>query len=71
MYILQGELIGVCGGVGAGKSSLLSAVLGHMRLRTGRVMVQGSCAYVGQQAWILNDTFRENILLDEPFDAKR
>ncbi|KAK4289504.1 hypothetical protein Pmani_037528 [Petrolisthes manimaculis] len=66
-----GELIGVCGGVGAGKSSLLSAVLGHMRLHKGRVLVQGSCAYVGQQAWVLNDTFRENILLDEAFDAKR
>lgn len=67
----QGELIGVCGGVGAGKSSLISAVLGHMRLRSGHVSLQGTCAYVGQQAWILNATLRDNILLDEPFDAKR
>lgn len=69
--IKKGELIGVCGGVGAGKSSLISAVLGHMRLKSGHVSLQGTCAYVGQQAWILNATLRDNILLDEPFDAKR
>lgn len=67
----QGELVGVCGGVGAGKSSLISAVLGHMRLKSGQVDLQGTCAYVGQQAWVLNATLRDNILLDEPFDAKR
>ncbi|XP_063866904.1 ATP-binding cassette sub-family C member 5-like isoform X1 [Scylla paramamosain] len=69
--INKGELVGVCGGVGAGKSSLISAALGHMRLEKGCVDLQGTCAYVGQQAWILNATLRDNILLDESFDAKR
>ncbi|XP_064100115.1 ATP-binding cassette sub-family C member 5-like isoform X4 [Macrobrachium nipponense] len=71
LKVKKGELLGVCGGVGAGKSSLVSALLGHMRLQSGSVSVQGSVAYVGQQPWILNATFRDNILLDEPFDAKR
>lgn len=30
-YILQGSLVGICGGVGSGKSSLLSALLGQVR----------------------------------------
>ncbi|KAK7050063.1 Multidrug resistance-associated protein 5, partial [Halocaridina rubra] len=71
LSIKKGELLAVCGGVGAGKSSFISALLGHMRLHSGQVNVRGSCAYVGQQAWILNTSFKENILLDEPFDAKR
>ncbi|XP_066942829.1 ATP-binding cassette sub-family C member 5-like isoform X2 [Macrobrachium rosenbergii] len=71
LKVKKGELLGVCGGVGAGKSSLVSSLLGHMRLQSGSVSVQGSVAYVGQQPWILNATFRDNILLDEPFDAKR
>lgn len=69
--LLQGELVGVCGSVGAGKSSFLSAVLGHMRLKSGQVDLEGTCAYVGQQAWVLNASIRDNILLDEQFDAKR
>ncbi|XP_042240635.1 multidrug resistance-associated protein 5-like isoform X3 [Homarus americanus] len=71
LSVKKGELIAVCGAVGAGKSSLVSALLGHMRLRSGEVCLSGACAYVGQQAWILNATFRDNILLDEPFDSKR
>ncbi|KAK8748457.1 hypothetical protein OTU49_016157, partial [Cherax quadricarinatus] len=67
----KGELVAVCGGVGAGKSSLLSALLGHMHLRSGQVFLQGSCAYVSQQSWIINASFRDNILLDLPFDAMR
>ncbi|XP_027219261.2 ATP-binding cassette sub-family C member 5 isoform X6 [Penaeus vannamei] len=71
LSIKKGELIAVCGGVGAGKSSFISALLGHMRLQSGQVYLQGTCAYVGQQAWIMNASFRENILMGEAFDAKR
>nr|XP_045601897.1 ATP-binding cassette sub-family C member 5-like isoform X2 [Procambarus clarkii] len=71
LSVKRGELIAVCGGVGAGKSSLISALLGHMQLNSGKVYLHGACAYVGQQAWILNASFRDNILLDETFDAKK
>ena len=64
-------LVGVCGAVGSGKSSLLSAVLGQMILERGRVMVDGDFAYVSQQAWIINCTLRENILFGEPFDGEK
>ncbi|KAG1678450.1 Multidrug resistance-associated protein 1 [Nymphon striatum] len=67
----QGKLIGVVGQVGSGKSSLLSAVLGEMHQQEGRVNVNGSIAYVPQQAWILNATVRENILFDSHFNGKK
>ncbi|KAJ8344973.1 hypothetical protein SKAU_G00291660 [Synaphobranchus kaupii] len=58
----RGSLVAVVGHVGSGKSSLLSALLGEMEKRSGRVTVRGSVAYVPQQAWIQNASMRENIL---------
>ncbi|XP_066602982.1 ATP-binding cassette sub-family C member 5-like isoform X3 [Prorops nasuta] len=67
----KGKLTGICGHVGSGKSSLLLAALGQMRMLKGRLMRDGTCAYVSQQAWIVNATFKENILFGEQFDATR
>uniref|UniRef100_A0A669ENA4 ATP-binding cassette sub-family C member 5 n=1 Tax=Oreochromis niloticus TaxID=8128 RepID=A0A669ENA4_ORENI len=58
----QGKLLGVCGSVGSGKTSLVSAILGQMMVLEGSVAVKGRLAYVAQQAWILNATLRDNIL---------
>lgn len=33
--------------------------------------LQGSVAYVAQQAWIQNATLRDNILFGQPFDDER
>jgi len=35
------------------------------------VLLQGSVAYVAQQAWIQNATVRDNILFGRPFDEER
>ncbi|XP_056106276.1 ATP-binding cassette sub-family C member 5 [Rhinichthys klamathensis goyatoka] len=67
LSIRKGSLLGVCGGVGSGKSSLLSALLGQMTLLGGSVAVNGGFAYVAQQAWILNDSLRENILFGKQY----
>ncbi|XP_013389987.1 multidrug resistance-associated protein 1 [Lingula anatina] len=58
----QGELVAVVGQVGSGKSSLISALLGEMVRTDGYVRIQGSMAYVPQQAWIQNLTLKNNIL---------
>ncbi|XP_023932206.1 multidrug resistance-associated protein 5 [Lingula anatina] len=71
LVLEKGKLMGVCGSVGSGKSSLLSAVLAQMKLVSGEVAVNGSIAYAVQQAWILNATVRENILFGEEFDKER
>lgn len=67
----KGELVGICGQVGSGKSSLLLAALGQLKMTQGHISREGSCAYVSQQAWIVNTTLKENILFGNQFDAKR
>uniref|UniRef100_A0A8C6HRG8 Multidrug resistance-associated protein 1 n=1 Tax=Mus spicilegus TaxID=10103 RepID=A0A8C6HRG8_MUSSI len=64
--IPEGALVAVVGQVGCGKSSLLSALLAEMDKVEGHVTLKGSVAYVPQQAWIQNDSLRENILFGHP-----
>ncbi|XP_077987351.1 ATP-binding cassette sub-family C member 5-like [Glandiceps talaboti] len=71
VVVTKGELLGICGSVGSGKSSLISAILSQMRVVEGEVAVDGSLAYVAQQAWIFNATLRDNILFDKAFDAEK
>ncbi|KAK3859641.1 hypothetical protein Pcinc_034255 [Petrolisthes cinctipes] len=62
LKVKPGALVAVVGTVGAGKSSLCSAILGEMEKLEGKVNVKGSIAYVAQQAWIQNATLENNIL---------
>jgi ABC-type polysaccharide/polyol phosphate transport system ATPase subunit len=55
LSVKKGELIAVVGRVGAGKSSLLSAVLGEMNKLDGQVTVRGTVAYTAQQPWIMGE----------------
>ncbi|XP_071043193.1 multidrug resistance-associated protein 1 isoform X2 [Parasteatoda tepidariorum] len=66
--VKEGSLVAVVGQVGAGKSSLLSALLGDMVKWCGRINVKGSIAYVPQQAWIQNATLRKNVLFTKRYD---
>uniref|UniRef100_A0A5S6R0N3 Uncharacterized protein n=1 Tax=Trichuris muris TaxID=70415 RepID=A0A5S6R0N3_TRIMR len=68
--VLKGELVGLCGPVGCGKSSLLLAIVGDMVQTEGCTMVPGNIAYCPQEPWIFNASFRENILLGETFSRK-
>ncbi|XP_052008122.1 ATP-binding cassette sub-family C member 12-like isoform X2 [Xyrauchen texanus] len=67
----KGSLLGVCGNVGSGKTSLISSILEQMHLMSGSVSANGTLAYVSQQAWIFHGTVRDNILMGEPFDQTR
>ncbi|XP_076005263.1 ATP-binding cassette sub-family C member 5 [Genypterus blacodes] len=71
LRIKRGTLVGICGGVGSGKSSLLSALLGQMTLLEGHVAACGGFAYVSQQAWILNNSLKENILFGKEYDQNK
>ncbi|KAH1017925.1 hypothetical protein HUJ05_008511 [Dendroctonus ponderosae] len=68
MKVAKNSLTAVVGAVGAGKSSLISALLGEMDKISGSVNSWGSMAYVPQQAWIQNATVRDNITFGKPFD---
>ncbi|CAG2106287.1 unnamed protein product [Medioppia subpectinata] len=64
------SLVAVVGRVGAGKSSLLSALLGDMEKSEGSVNVSGRTAYCPQQAWIQNTTLRQNILFNSEYNPE-
>ena len=64
----KGELVCLVGRVGAGKSSILHALLGDLYKATGTVTLRGSVAYVAQQPWVLNASVRDNITFGKPWD---
>ncbi|KAI9353265.1 hypothetical protein DFJ73DRAFT_759726 [Zopfochytrium polystomum] len=80
-----GGLTSICGPTGAGKSSLIQALLGEMKRLSGRaylpdprnpVAIPGTnlttgTAYVSQTSWLQNSTIRDNILFGEAYDALR
>jgi ABC-type transport system involved in cytochrome bd biosynthesis fused ATPase/permease subunit len=73
--VRAGELLAVVGPVASGKSSLLAAMLGEVRLVAGSVERTGGSAaplaLCAQQPWVLNDTLRANVLFGAPHDADR
>ncbi|XP_044278252.1 multidrug resistance-associated protein 5 isoform X3 [Varanus komodoensis] len=71
LEIEKGKLVGICGSVGSGKTSLISAILGQVTLLEGSISVDGTFAYVAQQAWILNATLRDNILFGKELEEER
>lgn len=71
MTVKKGNLTAIVGSVGCGKTSLVSALLGEMEKIKGNVNVDGTTAYVPQQAWIQNATLKNNILFGRPWDKKK
>ncbi|XP_041438363.1 ATP-binding cassette sub-family C member 4 isoform X2 [Xenopus laevis] len=65
--VRPGELLAVIGPVGAGKSSLLSAVLGELPKDKGFVDIRGRIAYVSQQPWVFSGTVRSNVLFGKEY----
>ncbi|XP_062915882.1 ATP-binding cassette sub-family C member 5-like [Mobula hypostoma] len=71
LNVEQGKLVGICGSVGSGKSSLISAILGQLILLEGIVAVRGTFAYVAQQAWLFNASLRDNILFGKSYEEEK
>jgi len=74
--IQPNDFIAVVGSVGSGKSTLISAILGEMRILTSGkgVNVKGRVAYAAQTPFIFNDTLKNNIVFNkivhgEKYDA--
>ena len=66
----KGELMCVVGRVGAGKSSLLQAILGDVWKIRGEVVLHGHTAYVSQQPWVMNASVKENIVFGHRWDPQ-
>ena len=68
--VRPGELVAVVGRVGAGKSSLLSAILGNMDQQHGSADCGGKISYVPQNWWCQALSVRDNIVFGLPFNAE-
>ncbi|XP_053413294.1 ATP-binding cassette sub-family C member 6 isoform X2 [Nycticebus coucang] len=68
LSVPQGCLLAVVGPVGAGKSSLLSALLGELSKVEGSVSIKGPVAYVPQEAWVQNTSVVENVCFGQELD---
>lgn len=75
LAIAPGEMLGLMGPSGAGKTTLIDLIAGLLPPQTGEVLVGGKpltpgdraawrerIAYVGQDAFLINDTVRRNLL---------
>ncbi|XP_068612667.1 LOW QUALITY PROTEIN: ATP-binding cassette sub-family C member 4-like, partial [Brachionichthys hirsutus] len=65
------QLLAVIGPVGAGKSSLLSSILGELPEDKGVLKVKGQLTYASQQPWVYPGTIRSNILFGKDLDPVR
>ena len=66
----KGDLTCIVGRVGAGKTSLLEALLGNLYKSRGDVTVCGSVAYVAQSTWVMNASVKENILFGHRWEPE-
>ncbi|KZV80265.1 multidrug resistance-associated ABC transporter [Exidia glandulosa HHB12029] len=68
LVVKPGQLVGVLGRVGAGKTSLLSAIVGEMVRVEGSVTVRGTIALAPQNPWIMSGSVRDNITFSHAFE---
>jgi len=68
----RGELTIVVGAVGAGKTALISALLGEMSAREGAsVTIDATVSYVAQTAWVQSMSLRDNVLFGKKYDEDK
>lgn len=76
--ISQGEKVAIIGKTGAGKTTLTQALMRLYPIKEGYITIDGfdieqisiesirnNISYISQNAYVLNDTLRKNILLDK------
>lgn len=69
--VQPGSLVAVIGRVGAGKSSLIQAILKELPLTSGSIQLNGELSYASQEPWLFSASVRQNILFGLPMDKPR
>ena len=72
--VKEGDFVCIIGDLGSGKSYLVQSLLNNMIIlnkEETNVVLNGSISYVPQEAWIQNNTVKNNILFYLPFDSER
>lgn len=71
LTVSERELCAVVGPVAAGKSTLLSVLIGELEVDAGDCVINGSISYACQESWLFEGSIRNNIVFIEPFDECR
>lgn len=71
LRVQPGTMLGIVGRTGAGKSSLIQAILGELRAESGEIRVNGTFSYASQEPWLFTGTVRQNILFGQAMDRRR
>ncbi|XP_070518623.1 ATP-binding cassette sub-family C member 10 isoform X2 [Cardiocondyla obscurior] len=74
LSIQKGQLIGIMGKVGSGKSLLLDGILAEITKTSGIIAVNDDhkgFGYVKQNPWLQCGTIRDNILFGKPYDHNK
>lgn len=71
LTVNSSQLLAVIGPVGAGKSSLLSSILGELPTEKGVLKVKGQLTYAAQQPWVFPGTIRSNILFGKEMNPQK
>ncbi|XP_060850595.1 probable multidrug resistance-associated protein lethal(2)03659 [Rhopalosiphum padi] len=71
LSVRPGRLVAIIGPVGAGKSSLIQAILRELPLCEGSISVCGTVSYASQEPWLFNGSIQQNILFGSPMDYNR
>ncbi|KAI6649638.1 hypothetical protein LOD99_6642 [Oopsacas minuta] len=67
--VRKGEIVGVIGSTGSGKTSLLMGVAEENTIFEGTKTIKGSMALAPQEPWVFCGTIRENIIFGCKFDS--
>ena len=71
MKIEPGSFSVVVGKVGSGKSSLILSILGELSWVSGSIRKTGRIAYISQEAFLVNNTVKNNILFGLDYEEER
>ncbi|XP_055585408.1 ATP-binding cassette sub-family C member 12-like [Uranotaenia lowii] len=69
--IATGQIIGITGNSGGGKTTLLHTILRNTEIRRGKVFHRGKIAFFPTDPILINDTLKQNVLFGEPLDTQR
>lgn len=70
--MIQGQVFGITGGSASGKSSLISALLGHTAIESGVIIRNGKFAYFPETPYLENDeSVLNNVIFYQKFNKER